>query len=588
MDEDWWPRLLAHIPGERPWSERNVVVAESRSIEEGTYPGERRSITILVPVAEIDGVSLALVGLDHEVSSSGPNPVPDSAPTYRPEFWVSAIGLPRDRYEPLVLSWTSHDKTVLAPDPGFLMTYGLVPRSAGRGATSYDDPQGPVYDIVQVGEASVWTFPTRTASTVTVVRDYLQDYLTLRGMALVQVFYEIRWGTDDVAESLLGSEDSVEARFADRRVQVNRAAERGVVAQVWGARVLAVPGDLPVTADPVETVGLEWPGFDEPVTFARAQELGPGNWVYVEDAVLGAYEGTSEFQVFPESGAISFGTQWGVGNSERIGRDLIRLELGKLYEGARGSVIRHWHSFAVAPPQALLQAGATRDRNIADRARDITMGMVELGERLGELATALEIADVTAENFVGLKRRDIEYRGWWTPAKVEPVTRHVPLDLKAEAFLERCVSLSGLVVESLSQRDLRRILLSSGVPTKEIEKLGGLKLLNLVVSMAQVSDATGLPFNRESAEAIWMRLKEEGTDPDRPIEHLFALYDIRNLGAHSAEGRAQKLTAALERFGIEPGEVVGGYGRVLDKVYDRLAEQLASACQKTAAALNTR
>jgi hypothetical protein len=585
MDEDWWPSLLAHIPGEDPWSERKVVLAELRTIEEGSHPGERRSITILVPAAEIDSVSAELVGFDHDVSTSGPNPVPESASVYEPSFWVSAVGLPQRKYEPLVLSWTSHDRTVLTPDPGFLMTYGLVPRSAGRGATSFDDPQGPIYDIVHVGEPSVWASPRRTASAVTVARDYLQDYLTLRGMALVQAFYEIRWGTDEVAEAKLGPQDFIELRFPDRRLEVKRVRERGVLAQVWGARILAVPGDLPITSDPLETVGVEWPGYEGPVTFARARDFGPGNWVYVEDSVLGAYEGEPEFQVFPESGAVSFGFQWGVGNSERIGRDLIRLEMGKLYEGARSSVIRHWHRFVVAPPQALLQEGA-RERNIADRARDITMGMVELGERLGELADALGIADIAPENFVGLKRADLDYKGWWTPEKVEPITRHVPLDLKSDGFLDRCVSLNGLIVEGLSQRDLRRILVAGGVPAKEIKELGRLKLLDLVVRLAQVSHATGLTFSEDSA-AIWLRLKEEGTDPERPLEHLFALYDTRIIGAHAVGERQQKLSAALERFGIDPGAVAGGYGRALDAVYDRLAEQLASICRKLAAALGT-
>ena len=82
---------------------------------------------MLVPVADVAAVSAAPRGLSHEIRASGPNPVPEAAPDYDPRFWVSAQDLPRDHYEPFVLSWTSHDQTVLAPDRRFLMTYGLSP-----------------------------------------------------------------------------------------------------------------------------------------------------------------------------------------------------------------------------------------------------------------------------------------------------------------------------------------------------------------------------------------------------------------------------------------------------------------------------
>ncbi len=306
--------------------------------------------------------------------------------------------------------------------------------------------------------------------------------------------------------------------------------------------------------------------------------------MYVADAVLGAYEGKAEFQVFPESGAISFGNQWGVGNSDRIGRDLIRLELGKLYEGAPPSVIQHWHRFAVTPPRALLQAGAAPVRNIADRARDITLSLVELGEWLNELAGILGVTDTSPENFVRLNRGDLRYRGWWTPEMVKPITRHVPLDLQIDDFLDRCVDLNNLIVEGLGERDLRQIVRAVGVPADETKGLRALKLLDMVTRLAQVSHATGLSFSDEAA-AIWGRLKDEGTQPERPLEYLFALYDMRIIASHGVGERQQKLAASLERFGIEPGSVAGGYGQALDTIYDLLGQQLADLCGKIAAAL---
>src|SRR5262249_30910029 len=151
-----------------------------------------------------------LAGLSHGISASGPHPSPFPGWSYDPKFWVSAKGLPQEKYEPLVLSWASHDKTVLQLDPKFVMTYGLAPRAAGD-LVCWDDPAGPNYDLVQVSGPSIWSFPLGTPAYVTIQRDYLQDYLTLRNMALVQVFWEIRYGKADAdIEKILGDEEAVD------------------------------------------------------------------------------------------------------------------------------------------------------------------------------------------------------------------------------------------------------------------------------------------------------------------------------------------------------------------------------------------
>lgn len=589
MKEDWWPNLLSHIKHEDPWDEPEVVVAELKSFDEAPFPGERRSYTALIPMEDFDAVSSRLAGLSHDVNSSGPDPVPESAPSYSPSFWISAVDLPSDRYEPLVLSWTAHDRTVLLPDPRFLMTYGLIPRTVEDGGVSYDDPAGPVHNIVRVSAPSIWDFPRRTTARVTVAKDYLKDYLTLRGMALVQVFYEIRRGdADQETLAALGAQNAANFRFPDRTFQLNDGHRDGVVAQVWGGRVLAVPCGLPVTADLLETAGLDWPRYPEPITQERAAAMRPTDWVYVDDAVLGAYEGVPGFQVHPESGGVTFGTQWGVGFCERIGRDVIRLEVKKLYEGARSSVVRYWHRFAVDASPALLSPEAARERNIADRARDITMALVALGEQLHKLALALELTDTTPENYVGLDRHDLEYRGWWNPEVVERIARHVTLSLTRDDFLSRCVALNSLIVERLDQRDLRRIVRAIGVPQNITQDLRSLKLLDLIVRLAEVAYTSGLSFSEESG-AVWTRMELEDAErgyPEQPIPYLFALYDMRIVGSHRAEEIQPRLATELARFGIAAGAEAAGYGLILDSIYDHLAEELNSMQNQIAQALS--
>ena len=102
-----------------------------------------------------------------------------------------------ERYEPLVLPWSSHNNTVLAPDQGFLMTYGLVPRVIIDGTVIWDDLTGPVRDVVRVTRPSVYDFPRSTSASVSISKRFLRDYLSLRQMALVQSFWKQRWSPPD-------------------------------------------------------------------------------------------------------------------------------------------------------------------------------------------------------------------------------------------------------------------------------------------------------------------------------------------------------------------------------------------------------
>jgi hypothetical protein len=577
---DWWPALLAHIPGEDPWADDNVVVAEVKSFDEQPYTGHRTTFAALVPIDQIGAVKAALVNFDCEVSTSGPRPDYSEDRPFTPRFWV-ATNKPSDKYEPLILAWRSHNKTVLQPDPGFLMTYGLVPRAIDGGAVHWDDSELPRHDIVVVSAPSVWDFPLGTRAYVSISKDYLQDYLTLRHMALVQVYWELRWGqTDPEIEEQLSDKEGVEINFPDRRVQLGRAmGDHGsVFAQVWGAHLLALPGELPITADPLDDEGLVWPGIEKPVTNGVARSFGATDHVYVDDSVLAAYEGRQGFRIHPESGSITHGTQWSVSFCERVARNTIRLEIKKLYEGAPASVVRHWHGFAVTPLPPAAFPAAFDEPNIGTRARSMTYALVELGEALSDLAQSLGLA-ISPDEFVGLRRDALDYSGWWTFEAAEPLSRHAPLDLTADAFLDRCMSLAKLLIERLSEKNLWKILQAVGVRGSEIKQFRGLKLLDRVVCLAQVAEASGLKL-AEDGRSLWDRLTNDGTTPPQPIAHLFALYELRILKGHTSSERDKKVLEELKRFDIRAGEESAGYGKILDRVYDALSAELAEVSAK--------
>ena len=82
---------------------------------------------------------------------------------------------------------------------------------------------------------------------------------------------------------------------------------------------------------------------------------------------------------------MSFGTQWSVGFCDRIGRDLIRLELKKLYEGAPPQTTRDWHRHAVAPPSDTALERMANERSVGIRAHELVFAVVALGESLREI-----------------------------------------------------------------------------------------------------------------------------------------------------------------------------------------------------------
>jgi hypothetical protein len=148
--------------------------------------------------------------------------------------------------------------------------------------------------------------------------------------------------------------------------------------------------------------------------------------------------------------------------------------------------------------------------------------------------------------------------------------------MPVDAFLDRCLSINKLAVEGFVERSLRMTLRAMEVPSKEIEKLSILKLLDCVVRMCQVARASGLSLATSGAE-IWQRLSKNSTDPPQPISRMFALYDIRILKAHRSEDQ-KKLAACLGRFGIGTSEAATGV--ILDHIYDALIAEFVSVNRK--------
>ena len=200
-----------------------------------------------------------------------------------------------------------------------------------------------------------------------------------------------------------------------------------------------------------------------------------------ETPSLAAYEGKPDFRVSAEHGSVGFGNQWGVGPANRIGRDVIQVELRKLYEGTPHRVVQHWNAFAITPSPDLLSPEGRRARNVGVRAKDLVAGMADVGLVLCGIAAMFGLELVGTADYVGLDRVWLEPNGWWNGPYVEPITRHITVDLSRADFLTRCLDLDKLLVEALAQRRLRPLLHAFGKPHDRTADFGGLKLLDRIV-----------------------------------------------------------------------------------------------------------
>jgi hypothetical protein len=101
-----------------------------------------------------------------------------------------------------------------------------------------------------------------------------------------------------------------------------------------------------------------------------------------------------------------------------------------------------------------------------------------------------------------------------------------------------------------------------------------LKLLDRIVCLCQVAADAGLiPW--EAGQEICDRYERSGSEPAHPLTKLFALHDLRQAAGHR-KGVDEEIAKALGRFDIDTAMTRGGYGLVLDAIYDQLGEQLTT------------
>jgi hypothetical protein len=247
VSKDFWPKSLAHLS--EPFvgaGDEYVTLARVSSEPVNGYGGFRQLYTALVPFAMLDQVLNAEGGIGWNVECRGPYPSVPKEGGYKADFWIA--GIADERYEAIVHAWTHHNKTVLVPDSGLLACYGLIPRYVGDGTVIWDDPAKPAYGVLRICSLSHYEFAEgHSGAYAEIKRDYLEDYLSLKGCAAVAVFYEERYSSDDAAfEGALGSAKFIERSLPGRRLMLRRFdpdkdSEHTQCSEVWGCKLLVKP-----------------------------------------------------------------------------------------------------------------------------------------------------------------------------------------------------------------------------------------------------------------------------------------------------------------------------------------------------------
>ncbi|APR03161.1 hypothetical protein [Thauera chlorobenzoica] len=576
---DYWPKAVQHL--REPYDNRisdHVVVAEINEAPQNGYKGLRLVRTALVPLEVVDEVLSAPGGIGYEVRSWGPVPCVGEGQVYETSFWIDGRKGKNERFQTIINSWSYHDREVILPDNVLLMTYGLTPRHLNDGTVCWDDPRGPVYDVLRVkSHVNHGDKKDNPLGLITIRREYLEDFCHLKNCAAVAVYYEERFSSEDdsfvaVLKGQEGDQFELPGRLLGMAVLNDKYHSLAPqMSRVWGARLILIPRSRPVTdaTDPE----LTWPDDTEPMNYQRAA----AKWVYghIRDEVLLEYEAHPEYRIHPESGGVSYSGWWGTARTYRVGRNHIRIELKQLYEGCPPHVISHWHRYSVQESVAEHDRVTHGNRNIAIRAKDVLDAYLTLTANLAYLSDQIGM-NYTQDDIGVLSTEEVAYRGWWSFEVMRPLFAVAPIAASREQFLDRAVSLFKLL-ELLKPAPLRAMARQLGVPKEQIKEFASLKLLACVCQLATISLGQGLALT-EDADVVVPQWNPKTELPE--LRTLFALNGLRSSQAHTPGAeREAKISSGAAVFGIDVTATTTGWGYAIDALYDRLTDSLLASAR---------
>lgn len=484
---------------------------------------------------------------------------------YKPSFSLDiskSSGL--SKAEPLVVSWCSGNHTTFMIDQGFLSTFKLSPRLL-KDEILWDDLKEPEYDVVKIKPLSKYAFSIHSEAYVKIKKDYLETYLAFRKKVAVQVFTIKRnIAIDEEISTLLKNRKYFIDESKQFEIRLSRFDHKEDTArlEINGFKVLLENSD---DNEGEETIaGHYWKGIDGLVTECRARHEMPFEYVYVSDKVLAVYETDEDYEVKPLSGSVSYRNQWSVTHCERVGKNAIKIEIKKLYEGNRYVVIDYWNQFSIHPSEIV------EGENIAEKAERLIRKFFLFGRLFTGLFNHLLGLNYSSKDLISLDEEYIQYTGWSEFPEFNAIAQHVDLkSFSKEQFISRCKKLYILLGENLKEKPLRKIVDILGFPVSDTEKFRSIKLLELIIAYLKIAEESGLhPLHNK--EILVERVLESKNFT--VLLRLSAVNSIRQLDAHKTNDSKTRLNKALIDLEIQPNAILNNYSDAIWQVYDSIDE----------------
>lgn len=551
-------KLIGDIIDINKFSGEHITVAKLRTIEVRGLTKTLDLNTALVSPSLVTKIKASYV--NPYVKSTGVNY--DKEFVYSPSFWLylsKVKGL--KRAEPLVVSWESADNTMLIIDQGFVGTFKLTPRLL-EDKIYWDDLSRPKYEVICNKLISYYDYPKHSTAYVQIEKEYLESYLELRKKTAVQVFTVIgNIYIDADISQLLNEKGHYIEEYKQYEIRVSKLDPKENIArfEVNGYKIIENGQDL--SNDAEMPAGHHWKGIQGLVTDWRARHEMPFEYIYVSDEVLSKYEDNDDYEIFPLFGSVKYKGQWAISHCERIGKNGIKIEIKKLYEGTPNEVIDYWNKFSIS------LSDICEGENIAVKAERLTKSYFKLGRLLSEIANEICGFGFTPSDLISLDERTIEYTGWSDFPDYKPIANHINLhSFSKEQFIARCKKLYVLIGENLKEKSLRRIVDWLRFPVNISKDFRSIKLLGVLLKYLHVSEESGLSLC-ENKDVITERVL--GIKDFDAITELLALNNIRQLDAHkNGKDSELKLRDALKAFGIEYNSLTNNYAKPCEQVYD--------------------
>jgi hypothetical protein len=537
----------------------HITVAELKSVEKNGLNEVIDINTALVSSTLISKIKSSLVNPFVNTSTA----YYDEAYEYKPSFWLHlsrTSGLAKA--EPLVVSWCSGNHTTLTIDQGFLSAFELSPRLL-ENEFLWDDLKEPEYDVVKNKLLSEYDFPKHSEAYVKIKKNYLESYLSYRKKVAVQVFNIKREiPIDKEISFLLQENEHYSEELKQCLVTIRRFDHKENKAQleINGFKILFENSKDNDNEEIVE--GHYWKGVEGLVTTWRAINEMSFEYVYISDIVLAIYEADEDYKVYPLTGSVSYRNQWSVSHCERVGKNAIKVEIKKLYEGNKLAVIDYWNKFSIHSSEIV------DGENIAVKSKRLVKQFFLFGRILADLSNQFFDFNYSPKDIIGLDEENISYTGWMEFPEFNAVAQH--LDIKSfskEQYVSRCKKLYILIGENLQEKPLRKMVNTLGFPISETKELRSIKLLELIVAYVKIASDSGLdPV--QTKETLVERVLE--VKILNSLLELSALNAIRQLDAHKSKDSKPKLHKALNELGIQPNSISNNYASACEQTFNSL------------------